>query len=288
MTHARGVALLLLTTLIWGTTFPAIKVATAALAPGQLVALRFGVALLALGWFLSRATWRTWLHGGLTGILAAVSYIALAQGMTTTGSARSGFLIGLNVILVPLALPLLGRRLTVAAMFGALLAATGLAALAWDASAIGLSIGDWWVIVSAVGYAAYILMMDRYVTQHDSRAFSGTQVAAVFVLSLAWSGAQGTAWPQLQGSWPLVVLYLGVCATALTTWTQVLGQRVVPPVQTAVIYALEPVFAAGFSALLLHEHLRRQDLLGGALIVAGMIVCMLPQRAEGVVGRVAT
>ena len=288
--RARGVALLLLTTLIWGTTFPAIKVATTALSSPQLVAVRFTIALLVLGAFLARATARTWLHGAITGALASVSYLALAQGVTTTGSARAGFLIGLNVILVPLAMPLLGRRLSRAGVAGAVLAASGLAALAWDAATLHLSRGDCWVLLSATTYAGYVLTMDRFVAQHDPRAFSATQIGCVLVIAVLWVAQQGVPWPALHpaagaptrlgpiAGWPWVVLYLGLIATALTTWTQVMGQRVVSPVQAAIIYSLEPVFAAGFSALLLHERLRSQDLLGGALIVAGMLVCMLPQR----------
>jgi len=311
MTRARGIALLLLTTLIWGTTFPTIKIATTALTSPQLVAVRFALALLVLGWFLGRATWRTWWHGALTGALASVSFLALAQGISTTGSARAGFLIGLNVILVPLAYPLLGRALSATALLGAVLASAGLTALAWDAHTLHLSRGDCWVLLSATSYAIYILTMDQFVKLHDSRAFSAAQVCCVLIIALLWVAHQGTPWPSWPGTsppvpatlaqptmltapgtltapgvqaanpaWPWVVLYLGLVATALTTWTQVMGQRVVPPVQAAIIYSLEPVFAAVFSALLVHEHLRARDLLGGALIVSGMLVCMLPQRSE--------
>ena len=281
MKRAQGVGLLVLTTLIWGTTFPSIKIATAYLTPGQIVAARFAVALLALGWFLRKATRLTWLHGLATGLLSAISFLSLAQGMMTTGSARSGFLIGLNVILVPLAMPFLGKRLTPGAIVGALLAAAGMAALAWDASVLAFSAGDWWVILSAASFAAYILVMDRCVALHDSRAFTATQISCVLVVALLYSAQQGDHWPAPHGTWPWVIVYLGLVATAFAIWLQVKGQQVVTPVQAAIIYSLEPVFAAAFSALLLHERLRAQDLLGGALIVSGMIVCMLPQRNQG-------
>lgn len=281
MKRAHGVGLLVLTTLIWGTTFPSIKIATAYLTPGQIVAARFAVALLALGWFLRKATRLTWLHGLFTGLLSALSFLSLAQGMMTTGSARAGFLIGLNVILVPLAMPFLGKRLTPAAIIGAVLAAAGMAALAWDASVLAFSAGDWWVILSAASFAAYILVMDRCVARHDSRAFTATQVSCVLAVALLYSASRGEHWPALHGAWPWVIVYLGLIATAFAIWLQVKGQQVVTPVQAAIIYSLEPVFAAAFSALLLHERLRSQDLLGGALIVGGMVVCMLPQRDQG-------
>ena len=92
MKRAHGVGLLVLTTLIWGTTFPSIKVATAYLTPGQIVASRFAVALLALAWFLRKATRLTWFHGLLTGLLAAVSFLCLASLPDVPQDLREGAL----------------------------------------------------------------------------------------------------------------------------------------------------------------------------------------------------
>lgn len=280
MTRGRGIALLLLTTLIWGTTFPANKVATALLSPAQLVCLRFGLAALALAPWLRHATRATLRDGALTGVLAVLSYFTFVLGITTISGSRAGFLIGLNVVLVPLAMPLLGRRLTGRAVAGALLAAAGLAVLAVQLGSLRLSSGDLWVLASAAAFAAYVLVMDARVHGHDALALSAVQLSTAFVLALAWVLNDARSWPALGGTSAWVVIYLGIVCTALPTWAQVLGQRVVAPAQAAVIYALEPVFAAVCSMLWLGERMGAREWLGGGLILAGTLASLAPWPAE--------
>jgi drug/metabolite transporter (DMT)-like permease len=280
LTRRRGILLLLLTTLLWGTTFPANKVATAVLSPAQLVSLRFGVAALLLAPWLRRATRATLRDGLLTGVLAVVSYFTFVLGITTISGSRAGFLIGMNVVLVPLAMPLLGRALSGRAIAGALLAASGLAVLAVQVGSLSLSVGDLWVLGSATSFAAYVLVMDARVHGHDALALSAVQLSTAFVLALAWSLHEGAAWPHLRGEGLWVVAWLGIACTALPTWAQVVGQRVVAPAQAAVIYALEPVFAAACSALWLGERLGLREWLGGALILAGTLACLAPWPAD--------
>lgn len=278
MTRGRGIALLLLTTLVWGTTFPGNKVASGFLGAGQIACLRFGIAALLLAPWLRRATARTLRDGALTGVLAALSNFTFLVGIRSTTGTRAGFLIGLNVVLVPLAMPLLGRRLQKRSMAGALLAFAGLAVLAVQFGSLSLSRGDLWVLASAASFACYVLVMDASVHGHDALALSAVQLSTAFLLAAAWTLAAGDPWPSLPGAgagaW--VVVYLAIVATALPTWAQVVAQRVVPPTQASIIYALEPVFAAVFSALWLGERLGLRDALGGALILAGTLVCLAP------------
>jgi drug/metabolite transporter (DMT)-like permease len=280
LTRRRGIGLLLLTTLLWGTTFPANKVATELLSPAQLVSLRFGIAALVLAPWLRRATRATLRDGALTGVLAVLSYFTFVLGITTISGSRAGFLIGLNVVLVPLAMPLLGRPLAGRAIAGALLAAAGLAVLAVQVGSLRLSTGDLWVLASAAAFAAYVLVMDARVHGHDALALSAVQLTTAFALALAWSLGEGAPWPQLSGSTAWVVFYLGIACTAVPTWAQVVGQRVVAPAQAAVIYALEPVFAAACSAVWLGERLGPREWLGGALILGGTVACLAPWPAD--------
>jgi drug/metabolite transporter (DMT)-like permease len=280
MTRARGIALLLLTTIIWGTTFPGNKVASGFLTAPQIVCLRFGIAALLFAPWLRRATARTLRDGALTGLLAVLSYFTFVVGIRTTTGTRAGFLIGLNVVLVPLAMPLLGRHLPGRSVAGALLAFAGLAVMAMQFGSLSLSHGDLWVLASATAFACYVLVMDARVHGHDALALSAVQLTTAFLLASAWMLAKGDPWPSLLGANSWVVVYLGIVATALPTWAQVVAQRVVPPTQAAIIYALEPVFAAACSAAWLGERLGMRDALGGALILAGTLVCLAPWPAD--------
>lgn len=280
MKRSHGLALLLLTTLVWGTTFPANKVATAIYSPAQVVCLRFGIAALLLAPWLRRADARTLRDGALTGLLAVLSYFTFVVGIRTTTGTRAGFLIGLNVVLVPLAMPLLGRRLEPRALAGAVLAFAGLAVLAVRFGSLALSAGDLWVLASACAFAAYVLVMDARVHGHDALALSGVQLGTALLVSIAWVLLEGRAWPTAPGHVAWVMPYLGIVCTALPTWAQVVGQRVVPPHHAALVYALEPVFAAACSALWLGERIGAREAVGGALILAGTLACLAPWPAD--------
>ena len=73
----------------------------------------------------------------------------------------------------------------------------------------------------------------------------------------------------------LVLFYLVVFATYLTLNWQARYQKFSTPTRAAVIFSLEPVFAAILAYFLLNEILGWLSLLGGGLIVAGLILSEL-------------
>lgn len=82
-----------------------------------------------------------------------------------------------------------------------------------------------------------------------------------------------------------LILYLAVVTTALTNWMQALGQRSIPAERAAVIYAMDPVYAAGFAYLLLGETLGPAG-IAGAGIITGAALWSQGQQASG--GQVET
>ena len=268
--YARGVLALVLTTLVWGSTFPLTKNALGDLSPAALVGARFLVAAIAFGPFL-RGGRRLWRHAFTLGLVLFLSFLTQVIGLQTTSSNRAAFVTGLNVVLVPLLGPLLGRLVPRAAWPAALAAFVGVGIMSWEGGA--LVIGDLWVLGCAITYAAYILMLERIAPAHDPLALTAAQLAVVAVLGLAWAAPEllTAGLPAgLQASLPAVV-YLGLAATALATLAQAWAQQRVPAVQTALVYALEPVFAAAFALWLLGETLGPRGLAGAILVVAATV-----------------
>lgn len=268
--RARGALALVLTTLVWGSTFPLTKDALRDLSPAVLVGARFLVAALAFAPFLrgGRALWRDAVP---LGAVLFLSFLTQVVGLQTTSSNRAAFVTGLNVVLVPLLGPLLGRRVPRAAWPAALAALAGVAVMSWEGGA--LVAGDLWVLGCALAYAAYILMLERAAPRHDPLALSAAQLAVVAGLGLAWAAPELLAGgvPAALGPSAAAVAYLGLAATALATLAQAWAQRRVPAVQTALVYALEPVFAAAFALALLGESLGPRGLVGAALVVAATV-----------------
>jgi drug/metabolite transporter (DMT)-like permease len=282
----QGVLVLVFVTMIWGSTFPLVQIAQRVLEPAQLIALRFSIAALVfLPWLVKARGWMIWRDGALLGLFLFAAFVTQAVGITTVSPGRAAFITGLNVIFVPLMLPFLRRRVPLVAFIGAALAFTGIGVMSWDAGALSFSVGDLWVLGCAITYAIYVLLLERYAIRHDALPLTAVQLFTVGILGLVWvapSLTRGFPFEKLQPSLLLIIAYLGVIAVSVTTWLQTIVQRVMPAFQTAVIYSLEPVFAAIFSWWWVGEGLQLQGFAGAALILLAMIVSQIPDRTTRV------
>jgi drug/metabolite transporter (DMT)-like permease len=280
--RALADASLVLVTLVWGTTFVVVKLAVESTDPILFVGLRFAVGALALAALyparLARARRATYLAGALLGLALLVGFVLQTLGLRVTTPARAGFITGLSVVLVQLIeAAAFRRRLPAGAVLGVLLSAVGLTALSAPLTAAELAGGDWrgdlLVLGCALAFALHIVGVGHFAGRHDPAAITTVQVGTVAALAglAAWlAGA-----PPPDGSVWLSVAYMGVVATALVFGLQNWAQIHTTATHTALIFALEPVFAALFSALLYGEALAARAIAGGALILAGMLVAEL-------------
>lgn len=107
---ARGVLLLSLTTFLWGTTFVVTKAVLGRFPASQLIFARFLIAAILFLPFL-RFGRRLWLAAIELGVLLWLGYATQTIGLQYTTVSRSAFITALHVILVPVLVALLGRRL---------------------------------------------------------------------------------------------------------------------------------------------------------------------------------
>ena len=191
-------------------------------------------------------------------------------------------MLSLNVVLVPLLGLCLGRRLQVMALVAAVLAIVGIGIMSWDGG--GLSTGDLWVFGGAFSYAVYILLLESATLRHPPLALSAMQLVFVAGVTVIWAGpALMVQLPAIAAHWgPL--LYLGLVVTATTTITQAVAQQWVSAHETALLYTLEPVFAAIFSFWLLGEQFGERGFLGAGLILTAMMLSQIQAFvAQGIV-----
>jgi drug/metabolite transporter (DMT)-like permease len=272
-----GIGILVLVTVVWGTTFPIVKNAIESLSPAALTATRFVVAALVLSPWLRFASRQLWVEGGLIALVLFISYLTQVIGLTSISSSRAAFITGLNVIIVPLMLPFLRQRVPWTAYLAGAIALFGIGLMSVQGLTLSFSTGDLWILGCAFFYALYIVMMDRVVSKYDPLPLAAVQVAVVAVLGIIWAAPEFIAKPPttaLLDNW-LPIVYLGVVATALTTLAQSFAQRLVAAFQTAVIYALEPVFAAIFSVWWLGDTFTTLGIIGAACILVAMLVSQI-------------
>jgi drug/metabolite transporter (DMT)-like permease len=271
-----SVLVLLFVTLVWGTTFPIIRAASAHLDGVEISALRFLIAGVCMLPFVFKASRTAWRDGLLLGFVALVSYIAQAVGLQYISANRSAFITSLNVLMVPFLGLLLGGRLSLQIVSAAVLACAGIGLMSWESGSN--LIGDSATFACALTYAIYIIILSRRIHAHQSRTLAATQLVAMAVISTGWllithlhGDALMTLAARAKPVWPSL-LYLGLVASGGMLFLQAVGQRHVSAEKAAVIYAMEPVFAALFGWWWLHETLGLRGFVGGAMVVAAVIL----------------
>ena len=268
--HRRrlGVPLIVATTLLWGSTFAIVKTQVrSTVTPDTLVAGRFVLAAVVLLPFV-RGGRRLWTAAAELGVLLWAGYATQTVGLRYTTVGRSAFLTTAAVALVPVYTKLAGGRVGRFVWPAAAVAVAGVALLGGDAIAGPPNRGDAWTLACTLVWSAYIYRMERHAAVLPPAALTAAQVIVVAALSVAWAILRRS--PILPGvGYPwLAIAYLGLATTALTTWLQTLGQRFVPAAEAAVLFTLEPVFAAAFGWVLLGDRLGPAGLAGGGLVLA--------------------
>jgi drug/metabolite transporter (DMT)-like permease len=271
---------LLFVTLVWGATFPVLKVATAHLSGVEVSALRFLVAAVCMAPLLVRAPRAAWRDGAVLGALALVSYVGQAFGLEFISSNRSAFLTSLNVLMVPLLGLAFGARATLLMLGTAVMACTGIGLMSWEGGSN--LVADASTVLGALGYALYVIALSHYAARHAPRFLAATQIAwmALFGVILMGLNAWGTdQWATLPARLNFSVMaglaFLGVVATAGMLFLQARAQRFVSADKAALVYSMEPVFAALFAWAWLSEALSLQSALGGAMVVGAVILSEL-------------
>lgn len=273
--------------IIWGLTFPLIRKTVETLNAFEFVTLRFGIALLLLIPFLLikrvrfvqiQACFR-W--GLILGFVNWISYSSQTMGLETTTSARAAFITGLAVIMVPFLSPLFGtgrpRRLDFISAFLALLGLYLLVDIG-TTGLKGLNKGDLWVLLCAFSYAISIHLLQLALRRsYAELALVFHQIFWLSSLSLLmeqWNPARGAIpWDQVV-TWPILtsLIFCGFFATIGTIWLQTRYQGLCTPERAALIYSMEPVFAALFGYWILNEQLSLQGWAGCGLILFSLML----------------
>lgn len=273
----RHVLALLFVTLVWGATFPVLKLATAHLSGVEISALRFVIAALCMAPWVLRASRRAWTDGAVLGALVLVSYVAQAWGLEHISSNRSAFLTSLNVLMVPLLGIVLGNRLSWTVLLAAAMACVGIGLMSWDGGAHLLA--DSATVFGALAYAGYVIFLSRKAGLHSARTLAATQIVWMALLGSVWAWAASlgtdrmhTLPERIDTQILLGLAYLGVVATAGMLFLQAMAQRHVSADKAALIYAMEPVFAALFAWIWLAESLSWMAAFGAVIVVSAVLL----------------
>lgn len=273
--------LLVSTTFIWGSTFVVVKGALQDADPFPFLAMRFSLAGLLMLAVMARGhiPRQAVLPSILLGTILFAGYALQTVGLIFTTPTKSAFITGFSVILVPLISLLGGYRLHWANAGGAMLGMLGLYFLVVPKGVTSVNRGDILTLLGAVAFAIHIVLVGTYTRRISFLYLAPGQIIFVGVLSglsVLSTSSRTVHWtPRLT----LAIVVTALFATAFAFSAQVWAQQYTPPAPTALIFTLEPVFAAVVSRIFLGEHLGGTAFFGSALVLAGMLVSELCSRS---------
>ncbi len=246
--------MIVLATLIWGSTFFILKDTLDDVDLMFLLAFRF---TLAAG-ILALVFWRRWKgldlgcvwRGGAMGALLFAAYAVQNYGLMDTTPGKNAFFTAVYCVIVPFLYwgvdKLPPTRWNVLA---AVLCVAGIGLVSWDGG-VSLTGGDLLTLCGGLLYACHIVAVSKFSQGRDIFLLTVLQfavtaaccwVGTLFTRGLPVDGLPARAW------W--VLLYLAVAATALALLFQNVGQKYTDPSSAALLLALEAPFGVAFSVL---------------------------------------
>jgi drug/metabolite transporter (DMT)-like permease len=287
MTPKTGAALLLLlTTIIWGASFPTIRYSVALMDPFAFTGVKFLFSAFAMLPLVLRRGGKAsahaldasrphpllWLWAGLAaGAVLTVGTALQYTGMVWTTAAKSGFISGLYLTLVPPLGFVLGRSPGWTVWLGLCLGFIGLL-LVSNPGHGGFNRGDALTLSADVFWAVHVLIVGRYAIRVDTWRFVAVQVGTVGAVCLAIAWMRGMMPDQAAFVATLPFALFGILSVSACYFFQVTAQKHIHPSEAALLLQLQSVFAAVFGMIFLGEIMTSSMWAGAAFVVTGSII----------------
>lgn len=269
---------LIVTTIIWGSSFVVMKNSVAVLSPTYLLALRFtiaGTALTVVFWKRVKKMKKSdLLCGGLLGIFLFISYFFQTYGLKYTTASKNAFITTLYVILVPFLHWFFNKKKpTENNMAAAVIAVFGLALLSLEKD-LSVNPGDFLTFICGFFFALHIVFIDRYTQSHDPVGLTVTQMVVAAALSWIVAPIMGERldFAVIDKVILTNLLYLGIFGTMIAFLLQNVGQKRLSPNTSSILLSFESVFGLIFSVIFLGEEMTPKLAAGCALMFASVVL----------------
>jgi drug/metabolite transporter (DMT)-like permease len=268
---------LVIITAVWGYTFTIVQAAVEQMPVMDFMAWRFAAAALVMLVIRPQCvrgiTRQELLRGIALGIVLGLGYITQTYGLLHASAAVSGFITGMFVVLTPVVAWIILRHKTDGKTWLLVgLATVGVALLSLNGWALG--IGELLTLACAILFAIHIVGLGEWSPDYDPYTFAFLQIATVAVISIPAALPGGFTTPPNAEVW-ITIGVTAVFATALAFIVQTWAQSLVSPTRAAIVMTMEPVFAGLFAVVIGGDRLTLRTLLGGACIVAAMLIINL-------------
>ncbi|TAJ98934.1 MAG: DMT family transporter, partial [Candidatus Manganitrophaceae bacterium] len=226
---------------------------------------------------LFRADRKAILWGFLLGLLIFSGFLLQTLGLQETTTSKSAFITTMMVIFTPLfQLILLKRRPKWANLVGVIVVSVGLWFLTAPSGG-GLNRGDLLTLFCAIVFGLFIVLLDWTTRRYDVLLLTFLQIFCPAVCG--WILLPFFEQPVFRPTQAALITlgYTAFLATVVTGYIQTRYQRDTTPTRAALIFAIEPLWAAILGFFFLGERLGGWGILGGGLIIGGVLISELSE-----------
>lgn len=266
----------------WGMSFPLVKIALKNISPILFLAIRFWIGALILLPILRahhiNLNRDRLLRGSVLGLFMFLGMLFQTLGLKFTTASNSGFITGMAVVIVPILVIIIEKRLPKwPALTGALVALVGLYCLTQPQTR-GFNKGDLLTLICALSFSFEIVYIELLVRKNEALVMAFIMICITALLSTGTCILSEQHFFRPARSMLASLGFVAFFCTALGFSLQTYWQPKTSATAASIIYTSEPVFAALFAAVLLQERLDISGYIGGALIITGMLIAEFRRR----------
>ena len=285
-TKPLGIALLLITAIIWGTSFVAQSIGMQSIDAFTFTGIRTTLGVIFLlpftliinkGFDFRKNTLR---NGLILGIVFSIAQNFQQFAFYYSTSGKIAFITAFYMFFVPLfSVIFLKKRIAVLTWLSILMGLIGLFLLCMNPSDLtSINLGDILALICAVFYAVQIMLIDKFLED----GISGVQlsfmqffvaavisIVAMFIFEKPVLADIKTAAPSL--------LYSGIMSCGIAYTLQIVGQKHASPVVASLLMCLESVFAVIAAAIILHEGMSAREAVGCVIMFSAIILSQVSE-----------
>ena len=279
----KGVFMLLITAIIWGSSFVSQKVGMDRVGPMTFIGIRTFLGGLVLIPFIlitspeKEQNRKLLITGGaVCGIFLLLGSLLQTYGIKYISAGKTGFLTSLYMIFVPLIGLLRGKGISLKTVISVVFALLGMYLLCMTEGFTSVGKGDILVLICAVFFAFHILAIDYFSPRVNPVKLSCIQFLVCGAISMMGMFIfEDVSINAIKICW-FPIAYSGIMSCGIAYTLQVVGQKYTQPVVASLLMSLESVFSAVFGFLILNEAMSTREVLGCIITFLAVIYIQLP------------
>ncbi len=281
----RAILYTILAGVLWGSSFPVIKIGLRYVDSYMFVFLRFATAsaimiIILLGTrklnlrFAKRSIW-------ILGILNGISYLLQYVGMASTTASKSSLIVNLSAVWVALlSWPILKERLGSKKTLGIVLSIAGVFVVTTNLNFLELAggslLGDITVLLSGIGWSFFMVLNKRFINDTQDSFQTTAWVLFITVLPLIpfvlLSGNRSLNLPA--EAW-VAIAYTAIFCWIVPYYLWLKALQYISPVTSTIVLLTEVVVAVIISYTILGEGFTLISSIGALLILSAIVLVSL-------------